>query len=275
MGGFFIMDTAIKLNNPKVVRAWYMYDWANSVYSLVITSAIFPIYYKSIAVSDQGDLVTFLGFEINNSVLYSYSLSFSFLVVAAILPLLSGMADYGGKKKSFMKMFVLIGSASCAGLLFFKDVSFLEWGIFCNIMASIGYSGSLVFYDAYLPEIVTKDRYDSVSAKGYSMGYYGGVILLVSLLVMITFHSSLGFANEGDAVRFSFLIVGLWWIGFSVITFNGLPNNPYNRKVEGSILVKGYQELLVVWKSFRESPALKGMCFPISFSIWESKRLCI
>lgn len=247
------------------MRAWYMYDWANSVYSLVITSAIFPIYYKAVAVTGQSDLVTFLGFEINNSVLYSYSLSFSFLIVAIILPILSGMADYGGKKKTFMKIFVLIGSASCIGLMFFKDVSYLEWGIFCSIMASIGYSGSLVFYDAFLPEIVTKDRFDSTSAKGYSMGYYGSVILLVALLVMVTFHSNFGFATEGEAVRFSFLLVGLWWIGFSVITFNGLPNNPFNRKVEGNIWAKGYEELMIVWKSFRESPPLKRYVFAYFF----------
>ena len=234
-----------------------MYDWANSVYSLVITSAIFPIYYKSVAVSDNGDIVQFLGFNIENSVLYTYSLSFSFLIVAIVLPLLSGVADYAGKKKTFMKMFVAIGSIACMGLFFFKDVKNLEWGIFCSIMASIGYSGSLVFYDAFLPEIVTIDRYDATSARGYSMGYYGSVILMVICLILITYHSSFGFQTEGSAVRFTFLLVGVWWMGFSMVTFKYVPENPYGRKPTGNIWTKGYQELIKVWRSLKSSPDLK------------------
>ncbi|HCM76872.1 MAG TPA: MFS transporter [Cytophagales bacterium] len=246
-----------QLNNAKTVRAWCMYDWANSVYSLVITSAIFPIYYKSVAVTANGDIVQFLGLSINNSVLYTYSLSFSFLIVAFILPLLSGVADYAGKKKTFMKMFVAIGSTACIGLFFFRDINDLEWGIFCSVMASIGYSGSLVFYDAFLPEIVTMDRYDATSARGYSMGYYGSVILMVVCLFIITYFSSFGFATEGDAVRFTFLLVGLWWMGFSLITFRYVPENPYGRKATGNIWTKGYEELLKVWRSLKASPDLK------------------
>ncbi|HZB14814.1 MAG TPA: MFS transporter, partial [Chryseolinea sp.] len=175
--------TAI-LNNPKTVRAWYMYDWANSVYSLVITSSIFPIYYKAVTSTGGDDLVQFFGYRVQNSVLYSYALSFSFLMVALILPFLSGVADYTGRKKAFMKFFVWLGSLSCIGLYFFDDVSMLWWGILCSILASIGYSGSLVFYDAFLPEIVTEDRYDATSARGYSMGYYGSVILMILCLML-------------------------------------------------------------------------------------------
>ncbi|MCB0491398.1 MAG: MFS transporter [Cyclobacteriaceae bacterium] len=245
------------LNNSRTVTAWCMYDWANSVYSLVITSAIFPIYYKAVAVEGNGDLVQFLGFSINNSVLYTYSLSFSFLMVALILPLLSGMADYAGKKKTYMKMFVSIGSLACIGLYFFRDVGDLEWGIGCSILASIGYSGSLVFYDAFLPEIVTMDRYDATSARGYSMGYYGSVILMVICLFIITYFNSFGFNTEGDAVRFTFLLVGFWWMGFSLITFRYVPENPYGRKATGNIWTKGYAELLKVWQSLKASPNLK------------------
>src|SRR5688572_29484577 len=144
------MDSIIQaplLNNPKTMRAWYMYDWANSVYSLVVISAIFPVYYKAIATTGESDMVTFLGFSIQNSNLYSYALSFSFLIVAAIIPLLSGMADYSGNKKAFMKFFVWLGALSCMGLFFFTDVSTLWLAILFSITASIGYSGSLVFYD--------------------------------------------------------------------------------------------------------------------------------
>lgn len=246
-----------QLNNARTIRAWCMYDWANSAYALVITSAIFPIYYKSVAVTGDGDFVMFLGFRIENSVLYTYSLSFSFLIVALLLPMLSGMADYAGKKKSFMKMFVAMGSLSCMGLYFFRDVTDLEWGIFCSVMASIGYSGSLVFYDAFLPEIVTIDRYDATSARGYSMGYYGSVLLMLVCLFLITYHSSFGFANEGSAVRFTFLLVGWWWIGFSLITFKYVPENPFGRVAKENIWTKGYEEILKVWKSLRANPDLK------------------
>lgn len=247
-----------QLNNTRVVRSWYMYDWANSVYSLVITSAIFPVYYKAVAVNNGSDIVDFFGLSVQNSVLYSYALSFSFLLVAAMLPLLSGMADYTGNKKSYMKFFVWLGSLSCMGLYFFDDVSMLWWGILCSILASIGYSGSLVFYDAFLPEIVSEDRYDATSARGYSMGYYGSVIMMVACLVMIIKFDAFGFPGEGAATRFSFLLVGLWWIGFSFIPFRILPETL--RAQTSSFKEtwhKGYLEIAKVWKSLEHLPDLK------------------
>ncbi|MGE0771763.1 MAG: MFS transporter [Cyclobacteriaceae bacterium] len=247
-----------ELNDKKIVRAWCMYDWANSVYSLVITSTIFPVYFNAVATSADGsEWVSFLGFQIQNSVLYSYSLSFSFLIVAIILPVLAGIADYSGKKKKFMKMFVLLGSFSCMGLFLFNDLSRLEWGILCSMLASIGYSGSLVFYDAFLPEIVTEDRYDVTSARGYSMGYYGSVILLVICLVMINNWSTFGFADEGMAVRFTFLLTGLWWIGFSQIMFINVPDVSFGRKPEGKLWTNGYHELLKVWQSLKATADLR------------------
>ncbi|HCW07087.1 MAG TPA: MFS transporter, partial [Cytophagales bacterium] len=198
----------ITLNNPRVVRAWCMYDWANSVYSLVITSAIFPVYYHAVTSKNGSDVVHFLGFDVVNSVLYSYALSFSFLIIAPLLPLLSGMADYTGNKKIFMKLFCYTGGLACMGFYFFTSQK-LEWGIFCVVLASIGYSGSLVFYDAFLPEIATPDQYDKTSARGYSYGYYGSVIMMVIALLFILYPTTFGFADDGIATRFSFLLVGL------------------------------------------------------------------
>lgn len=258
-----------QLNNTRVVRSWYMYDWANSVYSLVITSAIFPVYYKAVAVNNGSDIVSFFGVPVQNSVLYSYALSFSFLLVAAMLPLLSGMADYTGNKKSYMKFFVWLGSLSCMGLYFFDDVSMLWWGILCSILASVGYSGSLVFYDAFLPEIVSEDRYDATSARGYSMGYYGSVIMMVACLVMIIKFEAFGFSGEGAATRFSFLLVGAWWIGFSFIPFRILPET---LRVQQSSLKdiwqKGYLEIAKVWKSLEQLPDLKR--FLLAFFFYNS-----
>lgn len=246
-----------RLNDRKTVRAWYMYDWANSAYSLVIISAIFPVYYKEVAKTGDSDMVPFLGFTILNSNLFSYALSLSFLVVAAILPLLSGVADYSGNKKNFMKFFVWVGALSCMGLFFFTGVSTLWLAILFSITASIGYSGSLVFYDAFLPEVVTEDRYDVTSARGYSMGYYGSVLMMVISLVLIMNHDTFGFATTGEATRVSFLLVGVWWIGFSLIPFRYLPENPFGRKPTGNIWTKGYEEIRKVWKSLATQPDLK------------------
>ncbi len=245
------------LNNKKVVGAWCMYDWANSVYSLVITSAIFPVYYQAVTTQpDGGDVVNFFGFDIVNSVLYSYTLSFSFLLITPLLPILSGIADYRGNKKSFLKFFAYLGGFSCMGLFFFNRTN-LEWGIVCSLLASIGYAGSLVFYDAFLPEIVTADRFDKTSARGYSMGYYGGVVLLIINLVVIQFWSPLHFPDEGTAVRFAFLTVGLWWIGFAQYTFYHLPEvNKPKAEVE-KVFLKGYHEIQKVWRNLKHLPNLK------------------
>ncbi len=245
------------INDKKTIRAWYMYDWANSAYSLVIVSAIFPIYFKAVAKTGESDMVSFLGFSILNSNLFSYALSFSFLVVAAILPLLSGMADYSGNKKVFMKFFVWLGALSCMGLFFFTDVSGLGIAILFTITASIGYSGSLVFYDAFLPEVVTEDRYDATSARGYSMGYYGSVLMMIVCLVLIMNYEAFGFSNSGDATRSSFLLVGVWWIGFSLIPFRYLPDNPFGRKPMGNLWTKGYAEIHKVWTSLSSQRDLR------------------
>ncbi len=246
-----------RLNDPKTVRAWYMFDWANSVYALVISSAIFPIYYKEITTINGNDNVAFMGFDIQNSVLYSYALSLSFLIVAAMLPLLSGVADYSGNKKIFMKLFVGLGGLACMGLYFFTDIALLWWGLLCAMLACIGYAGSLVFYDAYLPEIVTEDRYDATSAQGYSMGYYGSVLMMVVCLVIIMNAKSFGFETGLSATRFSFILVGLWWIGFSLIPFRWLPSNIYGKKPSGDIWRNGYREIRRVWRGLRSQPDLR------------------
>ncbi|MEP5614308.1 MAG: MFS transporter [Cyclobacteriaceae bacterium] len=245
------------LNDKKTINAWCMYDWANSVYSLTITSAIFPIYYQAVTVNaNGGDTVDFFGIEVVNSVLYSYALSASFLLVAIVLPILSGIADYAGKKKFFLKVFMMIGSLSCIGLFFFTGEN-VEWGIFCASFASVGYSGSLVFYDAFLSEIVTEDKRDIVSAKGYSYGYVGGVILLVINLVVIQMYDSFGLPNEGIASRIAFLTVGVWWIGFSLYAISKLPENVHGRKPEGHFLSNGYKELGKVWKQMKEIGSMR------------------
>jgi MFS transporter, UMF1 family len=259
------ISVAAPLNDKKIVRAWYMFDWANSVYSLVITSSIFPLYFKAVAKTGNSDLVDFFGFSLKNSTLLSYTISVSFLIVATILPFLSGMADYSGRKKSFMMFFVWLGALSCMGFYFFDSIGDLNWAITCALFANIGYSGSLVFYDAFLKEIVTEDRYDKTSARGYSMGYYGSVIMMLLSLVLIFNYQTFGFETEGSATRFVFLAVGVWWIGFSLIPFAILPESPRHEGEETSLWTKGYQEIRKVWQSLSGLPDLKKYLWSFFF----------
>lgn len=245
------------LNNPRVINAWCMYDWANSVYSLVITSAIFPVYYKSLMRAGATDTVNFMGYAVDSSVIYSYTLSLSFLIVAVLLPLLSGVADYLNRKKLFMQIFVLAGSVSCMALFFFDGAPDVYWALGCSLVASVGFSGSLVFYNAFLPGIATPDQFDRVSARGFSLGYYGSVLLLVICLGLVLNAQALGFADAGAASRFSFLLTGVWWLGFSLIPFAVLDETPVRRRFRSRVLAMGYQELARVWRQVKQSRSLK------------------
>jgi UMF1 family MFS transporter len=257
-------------NNKKIINAWCLYDWSNSVYSLVITSAIFPIYFQNVtSVKDTAgvvikDTVNFFGFEIINSVLYSYSLSFSFLLIAILSPVLSSIADYSGKKKIFMRIFCYIGAFSCSALFFFKEDT-VEISMILFVLASIGFSGSIVFYNAYLPEIATEDKLDGISAKGFALGYTGSVILLIFNLSMILFPNAYGLDSAGMATRISFLTVGLWWFGFSAYTFHYLPSNIYNKKPEGNYFLNGFRELKNVLTDLKEQKLLKTFLLAFFF----------
>ncbi|PSK97947.1 MFS transporter [Cecembia rubra] len=245
-------------NKNKVQNAWAMYDWANSVYSLVITSTIFPVYFNNVTHSvEWGDRVSFFGFSIVNTVLYSYSISFSFLVIVFLSPLLSGIADYGGNKLNFMKFFAYLGALSCGGLFFF-DGSNLEYGIVCAMLASIGFAGSIVFYNAFLPEIATEKEFDFLSAKGFSLGYLGSVILLVLNLFMIQMPEVFGLKDGGHAARWSFLITGIWWAGFSQIPFKFLPNNTQKKKIKRAVLLNGYKEITLIFNVVKNSKVMSG-----------------
>jgi UMF1 family MFS transporter len=246
------------ISNKKVQRAWAMYDWANSVYSLVITSTIFPVYYNAVTQgADGSDKVSFFGWEVINTVLYSYSISFSFLVIALLAPLLSGIADASGNKLNFMKFFVYLGSLSCISLYFFTGDN-LEFGIICSVLASIGFSGSIVFYNSYLPEIAKEEEFDLLSAKGFALGYIGSVILLVFNLVTIQYPEWFGMPTGSFAPRFAFLVTGVWWIGFAQIPFRILPNNPYKKSISTDYLLKGYREVNKVFKELRNLPVANG-----------------
>ena len=237
----------LALNNKKTVRAWWMYDWANSVYNLVITTTFFPIYFLGVTKSAYGESnVPFLGGTFKNSALYDYTLAFAYLTIALLLPILSSIADSQGNKKRFMQFFCYLGGLSCIGLYWFRGEN-IGWGIGCFIGAVMGYAGSLVFYNSYLPEIAAHEDRDKVSARGFMMGYIGSVILQLIGFSLVLYFQSKGDKTSGPL--FTFLLVGVWWIGFAQITFAYLPNGKQaTEKLTANFLTSGFKELSKVFK---------------------------
>ena len=249
----------LKKGSKKLINAWAFYDWANSVYPLVISTAVFPIYYTSMANSfanTEGD-ISFLGTHWNPTTLYDYTLALSFLIVAFCSPILSGIADYTGNKLKFLKGFCLMGSLSVMGLYFFDGASTLWVALLCTIFASIGFWGSIVFYNAYLPEVAFPEQQDKVSAKGFMYGYFGSVLLLVFSLILVQKPDWFGITDPTLAPRITFVLVGLWWFGFAQITYRRLPNNVFNHKPDKDYIWKGFLELKSVFKSLGQHSQLK------------------
>ena len=260
--------------HPKLLNAWAFYDWANSVYSLVIASAVFPIFYNALFPKEHPYIVVF-GHSFQNTALISFVTAAAFLCVALFSPLLSGIADYIGNKKIFMRTFNYIGALSCIGLYFF-DLEHILVGLLFYFFGLIGFWGSLVFYNSYLPDIAFTEQQDSVSAKGYSLGYIGSVLLLILNLAMIMkpalFHIT-GTSGEASmkAMRYSFAMVGVWWILFSQYTYHYLPKgNSNQKKVTSAVIFNGFKELKKVWKILQSETQLKrylGSFFVFSMAV--------
>ncbi|MCC3159272.1 MFS transporter [Hymenobacter sp. 15J16-1T3B] len=252
---------SVPKDDKRITRGWTFYDWANSVYPLVITSSIFPIYWGSVTkeLSPKTDVVDFLGFQVPGSSLLTYAISAAFLLIALVSPFLTALADFSGRKKLFMQIFCYIGALSCAALYWF-DKSTLVVSTFIFIAATVGFSGSIVFYNSYLPVISSEEKYDSLSARGFSMGYIGSVLLLVICLVLIMGHETFGL-ETGHATRIGFLLTGLWWAGFAQIPFATLPKDPGRpagaAASDSGWVLNGFRELGKVWDQLQHLPNLK------------------
>ncbi len=249
-------------SRKSIHRAWSMYDWANSAYNLVITSTIFPAYYNAITTTKQdgkviSDTVNFFGIHVKNSTLFNYSIASAYLIIALISPILSSIADHKGNKKRFMKLFCYIGSISCCCLYYF-NANTLELGIVCSALAALGYCGSIVFYNAYLPEIAAEDERDTLSAQGFAYGYIGSVILQVICLVFVLYPQIFGITDDSFPPRLSFLLVGVWWALFAQITFIKLPNGTPLASTPGrSVFTAGFYKLNEVWRDIKQMGVLK------------------
>ncbi|AXP82012.1 Vacuole effluxer Atg22 like protein [Mariniflexile rhizosphaerae] len=274
----------LEKGSKKLLNAWAFYDWANSVYTLTIASSIFPIFYSALFLSEIKKVHAF-GMEFKSTALITFVTAFTFLVVAITSPILSGIADYVGNKKNFLKFFCYVGSAGCIGLYWF-DITpdKIHISLLFYFMGLIGYWGSLVFYNSYLPDIAFQEQQDRVSAKGFSLGYIGSVILLMVNLVMVLYPQIFGFdisiseairengteaeiieatvsaknAASFEAMKISFITVGLWWALFSQYSFYWLPKGTSTRhKVTRDIVFNGLKELRLVWKELKQNLRLK------------------
>lgn len=253
---FMFME--LEKNNARVIEGWAMYDWANSAYNLVITSTIFPAYYTIITTTgEHGDKVSFFGYTFVNTALSNYALCVAYLLMVVLLPLLSSAADYHGQKKRFMKFFTTLGAFACMGMFFFK-LDTLEWGVICFAIAAMGYIGGVMFANSYLPEIASVDQQDRVSAKGFSYGYVGSVVLQIVCFVFVLKPEWFGIIDGSFPARLSFLLTGIWWLGFAQITFRRLPEA---KPVEKQGVKNGYQELLLVFHRIQAIPFLKRFLF--------------
>ena len=239
----------------KVINGWCMYDWANSVYNLVITTTFFPIYFIAATRSTHGnsDEIPFLGRSYLNSALYDYAIAAAYFLIALSYPILTSIADTRGNKKRFMQFFCYIGAGGCSLLYFFMG-SNVEYGIFCFMLAAIGYTGSLVFYNSYLPEIAAERDRDRISARGFSFGYVGSVLLQLIGFALVVVMSE----NTGLASRITFLLVGLWWLGFAQIAFQRLPETRGSGQKSGNnVFTTGFKEMGKVYQQVRKMAVLK------------------
>ena len=256
-------------DRKKIQRAWSMYDWGASTYNLVITSTIFPAYYVAITSTDKaGELsyVDFFGFKVINTALQNFALAAVFLMVSIMSPILSSIADYRGNKKAFMRAFTWMGALSCMGLFFFTPER-VELGIIVFALAALGFWNSWVFYNSYLPDIAIPEERDQVSARGFAMGYIGSVLLQLICFVVILKPDLFGIGHDKTlGPRISFLLVGMWWLGFAQITFRALPQNTAsNKQLKKHIIVNGFHELQLVWQQAKLIPALKRFLYAFFF----------
>ncbi|MGL4347018.1 MAG: MFS transporter [Chitinophagaceae bacterium] len=244
----------------SVVKHWALYDWANSVYSLIITTTFLPYYYAVITSNSNNDRITFLGLQFVNTSLYDYALAFGIFIMAIFSPLLSSIADIKGNKKIFLQFFSTLGSVSCIILFFFTQDT-ITLGIFCIIFSCIGYWGSMVFYNSYLPEIASVEEQDKVSALGFSFGYIGSVLLQIICFFIVIKPHFFGLENNILATRFSFLLVGIWWWVFAFIAIRKLPKHisflPVKNNQKSFVLKSGYIKLLSVWQEFKKIKCIK------------------
>ncbi|MBK8483784.1 MAG: MFS transporter [Saprospiraceae bacterium] len=249
--------------SKKAELGWVLFDWANSSYSLVISTAIFPIYF----LDNTNPVIEIGNLQMSNASIYAFSVSLAYLFISFCSPVLSGIADYGGHRKVFMRLFTTLGSLACMALFFFKGNETIWLGVIAFLIATSSHAGSLVFYDSYLSQLVPPSRSDKLSARGYAFGYIGSVILLCLNIAMIQKPEWFGILDGKTAARLSFLCVGIWWLGFSQFTFAWLPND-ITTSGKSWHLFRGIEELKKAWNYIKKDINSKN--YLISFFFYSA-----
>lgn len=235
------------VNSTKVINAWCSYDIANSAYMLSVNTVLFPIYYEQVTQKAFGsEMVTFMGMNIKNTVVYEYAIALGYFIVILLTLSLSGIADLGGYRKRFMQSFTVLGSFACMGLYFFTGENMLL-GLLLPMLAVLGFAGSLVYYNSFLPLIATPDQHDRISAKGFSFGYAGSMILLIFNIFSLQNYQLFGFSDSLEAIRFSFIEVGIWWLAVSQIAFYFLREERKAVSWDVTLFTRGFHEVINVF----------------------------
>lgn len=253
-------------SDSKTQWGWAMYDWANSSYSLVISTAIFPIYYAAVMDGAGKMNFPFFGGDISTTAAYTFVVAAAFLTISLITPYLSALSEISGKKKSFMRAFIYCGSMACAGMFFFTE-SIMWWGLLSPYLASLCFSGSLVFYNSYLPEIAKIEDQDSLSARGFALGYLGSSLVLIASLVFIQNPDWLGISDVALVTRLSFVFVGIWWLCWGEFALYRLPQGVsiLIEKNKGYVR-ESYLRLFLVFKEFNKINGLNRFLLGFFFA---------
>lgn len=232
------------MENKKKVISWAFYDWANSAFATTVMAGFFPIFFKNYwsAGADVAESTLRLG----------VANSFGSLVIVALAPVLGAIADQGGAKKKFLLFFTAMGVVMTGGLYFVEQGAW-QWAVLLYVLASIGFSGGNVFYDALLVSVARKEKYDVVSAVGYSFGYLGGGLLFALNVAMTLWPQSFGLADAAQAVQVSFVMVALWWTLFCipVMLFVHEPRGAETRPV-AQWVVGGLRQLRATFHEIRQ-----------------------
>jgi len=242
----------LPVNSPKLLNAWCSYDIANSAYILSVNTVLYPIFYQEVTKKAFGsEMLSFMGWNVRNTVLYEYSIALGYFLVILLTIALSGIADLGGYRKRFMKAFTFTGALACMGLYFFKGDN-IGLGLLLPMLAVVGFAGSLVYYNSFLPIIATPDLHDRISARGFSFGYAGSMLLLIFNIITLQNYSWFGFSDGLEAVKFSFVLVGIWWLGVAQLAFWYLHEERRTVRWQAGLFSRGFHEVAEVFRHIRK-----------------------
>ncbi len=244
------------MNDRREIFGWTMYDWANSAFSTTVVTVFLGPYLSNIAqaAADANGMLYLFGIPIKYDSLFTYCVSASILLQVVLLPILGAIADYSHLRKRMLMTFSTLGAV--ATILLFFVAPGLHWvGAALFILANVSFGASIVFYNAYLPDIASPDQRDQVSSRGFALGYAGGGLLLLLNLLLFSFRERLG-VDSALAARLSLASAGLWWLGFSLITFRTLRPRHAARQLPGgeSYLTVGFKQLRSTFRQISKFP---------------------